>query len=425
MVLHIAHCIKLTSGYNTYYSRLMSVIMPLPNIHGRVLLLLESGQASTARRRVEQYMSTVMALISKQGREAPSHSAIDDAAVTTGPHPGVDGCERQRQAPTVAGTVAESTGDKSWRGVVGAATATLPDRAALARLYSQDVLCLGLGLPQEALHWLQPRLDATLLPPQQLCSGKVDESARLGSNVGMPVIAAAAGVVGASELLGRCEDTLQRLRDELNQLIIISGMTPPQSLPDATAAVVTGNRLSIDAPTVTAASGAVRGVRTASQASHHGADGKISASVPQRLQNNRHLMIGQVQSGHAPFLLLRTLLASIHAVARRLVLGASLHLTRAQTWLICKVAAAAARLRDMPACRHAAAAGPWGMSIKRVAAMATLAVVILLALQAEAPHVRTNMVRQVGWIAGMVQEALRMGFALHPSPVAAGVAPMP
>ncbi|GIM15007.1 hypothetical protein Vretimale_17887 [Volvox reticuliferus] len=415
-------------------------MVPL-NIHGRALLLLESGQAATARRRVEQYMSTVMAHIQEQGCEAASHCAIDDAAAAAVPQSRGDGCESWRQAPIKAGTAAESAAKKSWHGMadpvalVGVATATLPDRMALARLYSQDVLCLGLGLPLEALYWLQSILDTTGSQQQHLCCGKVNESAQLGSNVGIPAVAATAGVVDANELLGRCPETLQRLRDELNQLIAISGMAP-LGLPDFTAATITGNRLSIDALAMVAVPGAVPGDRAASQIPHRGADGKVSAgdsrgapTVPRRLQNNgtghQQPIVSQLESGHASFLLFRALLASLHAAVRRLALGASLQLTRAQTWLICKVTAVAARLRDMSACRHAAAAGSWGRSIKRAAAMAGLAAVILLALQAEAPHVRTNMERQAGWIAGMVQDALRMGFALQPSPVAAGGPPMP
>ncbi|GLI58439.1 hypothetical protein VaNZ11_000157, partial [Volvox africanus] len=101
------------SGVDAMVDKLGLTRVGVPTFMAWVLLLLESGMASTARRRVEQYMSTVMALIPEQGREASSHSAIDDAAVTTGPQPGVDGCERQGQAPTTAAKVAESTADKS------------------------------------------------------------------------------------------------------------------------------------------------------------------------------------------------------------------------------------------------------------------------------------------------------------------------
>ncbi|EFJ48208.1 hypothetical protein VOLCADRAFT_91340 [Volvox carteri f. nagariensis] len=503
---------------------------------GRALLLLESGQAAAARLRVEQYMATLMTLmrhkcissgVERQHRdqdpnpdqdprrggyqtvnstsattamEAPlppptpthSHGGADDAAAAPpSASPPVDGSGTRDAAAESAGGDAD----------VGAAAASLQDRAALARLYTQDVLCLGLGRPLEALQWLQqPRAQTgahnTCLPAEQPsqhhhhhqqqwqrqfsvgkepsgCTHPLQGRSKAAA-VAATEAAAAAGTgtaeagsaeeVNAVELLGGCEDTLQQLRDELKRLIAISGLTPPEGLPDegtaAAAAATTaggGGRGSSEASTDSASAAGATGLAMTNSSSgttrkcssdttvkggvdgNSGRLGRSARDGTEVVQGCRPSLASQLLMGiragpssgatasataARALSFLRTLAAAMQEIIRRLIIGTGVQLTRAQSWIVCKAAAVAAHLRVKNSSNSRSTGGNslWCSgsvsSLGRVAVAMAMAAVVLVAAQAEAPYVRTNVERQLGRLTRMVGEAVRMGLSLHPSPVA-------
>ncbi len=62
--------------------------------------------------------------------------------------------------------------------------------------------------------------------------------------------------------------------------------------------------------------------------------------------------------------------------------------------------------------------GGWSGQAERLATAAVLGVLLPAVLRAEAPHVRVHVGSQAAWLWEAVKDALRMGTALHASPVA-------
>lgn len=432
----------------------------------RALLLLESGQATAAQGRVEQYMAAVMGLVN----EVQPAEGVDDL-VAPGPanHPGH--CQQQQQHH--CGPSAESpatspdmdsgilNGDVAvLRNEVGAAAATLRDRAALARLYSQDVLCLGLGRPLEALRWLQPHTAAQSQPHQHHNQQRewrvqLHPSGSQADQAAKPSCGNVLEVVNARELVGGCEETLQRLREELRQLAAISGLALPQGVGDVAAAegridsnggvgigngIARSNGISGAQVVADAAGGVVAAsIKPYSHAAlpgtSNGAVSAFAASVAagggvgcgsdvvngaRKRSASAHHLPGTYVPFPTTLAFMRTILVTVRALVRRLVKSGGLQITRAQTWLLCKAAVVAVRLSELSRGNRSATAArsPWSASLSWVAAAVALAAVVLVAAQAEAPYLRINLERHWKLLMRVLREALQMGLALHPSPVA-------
>ncbi|GFR42999.1 hypothetical protein Agub_g3998, partial [Astrephomene gubernaculifera] len=214
--------------------------LPVPTFLAWMLLLLESQQASAARRRVESYMAELVAQL-RQQQQPQEHLSAGCAAAAAA-------SDLQATSPGAA----EAGGDNQERSMQSEASATsraaaeaaaaspapavsLQDRAALARLYSQDVLTQGLRLPEEALRWLQPQSHRACGEASHTRPTATALAAKTGTGAAAPQGTGTVGVVDAVELLGG-EAAVAGLRSELEELLTAAGFkVPALGPPEATA----------------------------------------------------------------------------------------------------------------------------------------------------------------------------------------------
>ncbi|PNH05392.1 putative phospholipid-transporting ATPase 8 [Tetrabaena socialis] len=416
------------------------------------LLLLESGQAVAARQRVERYMALLVAAAPR--KQPPQQPPLEELRPPQPPleelrprKAGVDGAvdaacaaapaglhldaqrrrmpdqrsrqsdpqqqqqpkqqQEQQQPQQERAHAAEGEGGDA----LGGSRATWQDRAALARLYSQDVLVLGLGLPGEALRWLGAG------PAQQQQQQTQQQQQQQG-----------AAVVTADDLLAGCsEDTVAGLRLELQQQLEAAGLGggPEAGGGLASAAPARGDVRSL------ASAAATAGAATGAAGRPAGCPARAESLGSGRHTPPPHTPAPSVPRPGTPPVrrpgvaaVLRAWLAALRAALRRLASAAAARLTAAQAWSLCAAAAALSRLRASAAALAPglAPSGSGAHYARHAAALAVVAGLLVLAAQAEAPHLRAALKGRVVALAGMVGEALRMGLALHPSPVAGGAA---
>lgn len=112
-------------------------------------------------------------------------------------------------------------------------------------------------------------------------------------------------------------------------------------------------------------------------------------------------------------------LRAAHAALRALASAATRGLSTAQAWVVCRAAAAWVKVKEaVGRLGTGGGVGGWSGQVERLATAAVLGSLLLAALRAEAPHVRVHVGSQAAWLWEAVKDALRMGTALHPSPVA-------
>ncbi|KAG2499398.1 hypothetical protein HYH03_002972 [Edaphochlamys debaryana] len=410
--------------------------LTVPTFLSWALLLLESGRAAEARARVERYMAAVVSLLEHQQQQRGikglilqpqpwNHHRRDQsckAKQSSGLlHPLQTDCPDDQHAEYGALHANSHIGDLelpcachaysiayasplSPGAGAGAGAATVHDRLALARLYSQDILCMGLESEGDALAWLEP--------------GGASRRSLL-KVAGEP--GQAGGVVTARSLLG-CEEAVSRLRKELESLLQAVGrwpMSPPPgrsrssslagSPPSASAKQAPAAAV---AAAVAAAAAAGQGpafpsATTAAAGSAPGAGAVGPARrAPRPLPHS---------AGAFWVAALRAFLTIAGRYLARLMRAARQGIGRGAAWTVCAVLSAASRLRQASA--RSPAATRWALRL-------LLAVVVVVAARAEAHNVRSAVAAPLAAAAAAVREALGMGLAMNPSPVATAVSSM-
>ncbi len=124
-------------------------------------------------------------------------------------------------------------------------------------------------------------------------------------------------------------------------------------------------------------------------------------------------------SSNAVLAALLAWLPAVHAALRALASAVTRGLSTAQAWVVCRAAAAWVKVKEaVGRLRTSRVGGGWPGQAERLATAAVLGMLLLAALRAEAPHVRVHVGSQAAWLWEAAKDALRMGTALHPSPVA-------